>query len=73
MSGSTLSLLKRGQGFKPRSRMESPLWPALYPLRADPVPAEISLDCGISLDYGTDLNVPPTVEVHLKPSRGSDK
>ncbi|ESR46600.1 hypothetical protein CICLE_v10003077mg [Citrus x clementina] len=53
--------------------MESPLWPALYPLRADPVPAEISLDCGISLDYGTDLNVPPTVEVHLKPSRGSDK
>ncbi|KAH9680945.1 F-box protein PP2-B10 [Citrus sinensis] len=35
----------RGQGFKPRSRMESPLWPTLYLLWADPVRTGISLSC----------------------------
>ena len=53
--GWAFSLLKRGQGFKPRSRMKSSLWPALYLLRADPVRAEISLSCG------TGLKIPPTV------------
>ncbi|KAH9647878.1 ANK REP REGION domain-containing protein [Citrus sinensis] len=66
VSGPALSLLKRSQGFKPHSRMESPLWPALYLLRANPVRVMISLDCG------TGLKVPSTVGVHLGPSRGSD-
>ena len=67
VSDSTLSLFKRGQGFKPRSRMESPLWPALYPLRADLVRAGISLGCG------TSLKVPLTVGIHSGPARGLDK
>lgn len=53
MSGSALSFLKRGQVFKPRSRMELLFWLVLYPLRADPVRAEINLGCG------TDLKVHP--------------
>ena len=67
MSGSTLSLLKRGQEFKPRSRMKSPLWLALYPLWADPMRARISLGCG------TGLKIPPIIGVHSGPLRGSDK
>lgn len=67
VSGSALSLLKRGQGFKSRSRMESPLWPALYPLQADPVQAGISLSCGMG------LKVPPIVGAHPGPPRGSNK
>ena len=67
VSGSTLSFLKRSQGFKLCSRMESSPWPALYPLRADPVRAVISLG------RGTDLKVPPTVGAHSRPPRGSDK
>ena len=59
VSDSALSLLKRGQEFKPYSRMELPLWPALYLLRADPIQAGISLGCG------TDLKVPPTVGAPL--------
>ena len=55
VSGLTLSLLKKGQGFKPRSRMKSSLWPALYPLWVDSVRTRISLGCGM------DLKVPPTV------------
>ncbi|KAK9206144.1 hypothetical protein WN943_016417 [Citrus x changshan-huyou] len=35
--------------FKSRSRMKSPLGPALYSLRTDPVRAEISLGCGTCL------------------------
>ncbi|ESR65395.1 hypothetical protein CICLE_v10010098mg [Citrus x clementina] len=62
-SGSTLSFLKKGQGFKPRSRIESPLWPALYPLRAYPVRAGISLGCG------TGFKVPLTVGAHSGPPR----
>ena len=53
--------------------MESPLWPILYPLRADPVRAGISLDCGISLNCGTELKVSPTVDAYLEPPRGSEK
>ena len=67
MSGSTLSLLKRSQGFKSCSRIKSPLWLALYPLQVDPVRAGISLGC----DAG--LKVPPTVGAHSGPPRGSDK
>ena len=67
MSGSALLLLKKGQEFKHRSRIESPLWPALYPLRADPVRVGISLGCG------TGLKVSPTVGAHSGPPRGSDK
>ncbi|GAY48796.1 hypothetical protein CUMW_114490 [Citrus unshiu] len=66
VSGSALSLFKRGQGFKPRSCMESSLWPALYPLWTDSVRAEISLSCG------TGLKVPPTVGAHSGPPRESD-
>lgn len=47
--------------------MESPLWLALYLLRADPMRAEISLG------YGTSLKVPLTVRAHSRPPRGSDK
>ena len=47
--------------------MESLLWPALYPLRANPVLAGISLGCGIG------LKVPPTVGAHSGPPRGLDK
>ena len=47
--------------------MQSPLWAALYPLQADPVRARISLNCG------TGLKVPLTVEAYLEPPRGSDK
>ena len=57
VSGSALSLLKRGQGFKPRSLMESPLWSALYPLRADLLRAEISLNCGTDLKCLPQLHV----------------
>lgn len=47
--------------------MESPLWPVFYPLRADPVRAEINLGCD------TGLKVPPTVGAHSGPPRGLDK
>ncbi|KAK9197587.1 hypothetical protein WN944_012770 [Citrus x changshan-huyou] len=53
-------------GFKPRSCMESPLWPVLYSLWADPVRTGISLGCG------TGLKVPPTVGAHSGPLRGMD-
>ena len=66
VSDPALSLLKRSQGFKLRSCMESPLWPALYLLRANPVRVMISLYCG------TGLKVFPTVGAHLRPPRGSD-
>ena len=47
--------------------MESPLWPALYPLWADSVRAGISLGCGMG------LKVPPKVGAHSGPPRGSDQ
>ena len=47
--------------------MKSPLWPALYPLRADLVRAGISLGCG------TSLKVPLTVGIHSGPPRDSNK
>ena len=48
-------------------REKSLLWPALYLLRVDPVRADINLDCG------TGLKVSPTVGVHSRPPRSSDK
>ena len=67
VSSLAFSLLKRGQGFKPCSRMESPLWPALYPLRTDPMQAGISLGCD------TGLRVSITIRAHLESPRSSDK
>ena len=67
MSGSALLFLKRGQGFKPYSRMKLQLWPTLYPLRVDPVRVEINLSCGMN------LKISPIVGVHSGPSHGSDK
>ena len=67
VSDLTLPLLKRGQGFKPRSRMKSSLCPAFYPLQTDSVQVEISLSCG------TGLKILFTARVHSRPPRGSEK
>lgn len=66
-SGSVFLLFKRSQVFKSYFRIESLFWLVFYFLRADPVQAEINQNCG------TDLKVSSTIEVHSRPSHGSNK
>lgn len=67
VSDSALSLFKKCQEFKPRSRMNLPLWPSLYLLQA------YSVRTRINLDYGTDLKVSFIIEIHSELPRDSEK